>query len=329
MDAKLHDELGRLAALNRYEVLDTPKEPAFDRITALVQKVLDVPICAVSLIDAQRQWLKACVGVGGLELPREIAFCSHTIQQREPFLVTDALTDERFRDNPLVVGDPHIRSYVGVPLSTPDGYNVGSLCAADTKIRVFTADQVVMLQSFAALVVDELELRRIAHTDHLTEAATRRSFLLEMEKAIAQYRRNGTSSALIVLDVDHFKRVNDTYGHPTGDNVLCTVASVLQGELRVNDLLGRLGGEEFGIVLRGATLPEAFQSAERLRAALVSAEIAHETPFRVTASFGVAVLDDGTSPEDWLAEADQALYEAKRGGRNRCCVATRTEAAVA
>lgn len=321
-DAKLQDEPGRLAALHRYEVLDTPKESAFERITGLVKTVLNVPMCAVSLIDTDRQWFKSCVGLTAPQTARDISFCTHTIQRREPMNIPDATMDDRFRDNPLVTGDPHIRSYLGVPLSTPDGYNVGSLCAIDVKPRDFSPEQVGVLSSFAALVVDELELRRIAQTDHLTGASTRRSFSLELEKALAQYRRSGVRAALIMLDIDHFKKINDTYGHPAGDVVLKSVAAELGKQLRSNDTLGRLGGEEFGILLRDTDGATAGDIAERFRLALERVNIDHEPKLSVTASFGLSMLDESVDSVDaWMSSADGALYEAKRGGRNRCCKA--------
>lgn len=317
-DAKLHDEPGRLAALHRYEVLDTPKEAAFERLTNLVKTVLNVPMCAVSLIDANRQWFKSCVGLASTQTDRDVSFCTHTISRREPMQVPDATVDPRFSSNPFVTGAPFIRSYLGVPLSTPDGYNVGSLCAIDTEKRRYTPDQISVLQSFAALVVDELELRRIAQTDHLTGAATRRSFCVELEKALSHHRRAGAPSALLLLDIDHFKRINDTYGHAAGDIVLQSIANRLTTNLRSHDMLGRIGGEEFGILLHGATMRDAMDAAERFRGLLAHVPIAHTPPLPVTASFGIACSEDGLTAQRWLADADQALYEAKRSGRNRC-----------
>lgn len=322
IDTKLHDEAARLAALQRYQVLDTPKEEPFDRITGLIKTVLNVPMCAVSLIDTDRQWFKSCVGLDVRQTARDISFCTHTIQKREPMNIPDALLDERFRENPLVTGAPFIRSYLGVPLSSPDGYNVGSLCAIDAKPRDFTTEQVGVLSSFAALVVDELELRRIAETDHLTGVATRRSFTLEAEKALAQYRRTSSVSALLILDIDHFKKVNDTFGHPAGDSVLKAVANHLKSNLRTGDTIGRLGGEEFGILFRDTDSASALDNAERLRSLIETMQIDHEPPLKVTASFGLAMTNEATEAfQQWLAKADTALYEAKRSGRNTCCVA--------
>lgn len=322
IDAKLHDEPGRLAALGRYEVMDTPREAPFERITGLVRAVLNVPISTLSLIDADRQWYKSCVGMESSDLPREFSFCTHTIQEREPLYVPDTLQDSRFAIYPTVTGAPYIRSYLGVPLANPEGFNVGALCALDVRPHEFSCGQIEVLKSFAALAVDELELRRIAQIDSLTGAATRRGFLLELEKAIAKFVRRGQSTVLLTLDIDHFKRINDAFGHPSGDAVLRTVTSRLQDMLRTEDLLGRLGGEEFGILLADTEVDRAAETAERLRGALENAPFELKEPLRVTASFGISAIgEDRLSPELWLASADEALYSAKRNGRNRCCVA--------
>jgi diguanylate cyclase (GGDEF)-like protein len=322
VDVKLVDEEGRLAAVKRYEILDTEPEIPFDRITGLVKAVMDVPMASISLIDADRQWLKSCVGMGAGDTPREISFCTHTIQAREPMVIEDASKDARFAENPLVTGPPHIASYLGVPLTTPDGYNLGSLCAIDTKPRIYSDAQIEVMKSFAALAMNELELRRIAQVDFLTGTATRRGFCLELDKAISRFTRHGRGSALLTFDIDHFKKVNDAYGHPAGDLVLRAVGARMERLVRASDLVGRLGGEEFGILLTDANLEEATKSAERFRRAIEEMVVESDPPIRVTASFGVAVLEEETrTADDWLATADHALYEAKHAGRNRCCVA--------
>jgi GAF domain-containing protein len=144
-DTKLTDEMGRRAALRRYEILDTPREAPFDRIVNLVKTVMDVPVALISLVDADRQWLKSCLGVDLTETSRDISFCTYTIQAREPLMIPNASEDPRFANNPLVLGPPHIMSYLGVPLATPDGYNLGSLCAIDTKPRTFNAGQIEVM----------------------------------------------------------------------------------------------------------------------------------------------------------------------------------------
>lgn len=320
-DDKLHDEAGRILALRRYGVFDSGREDNFDAITSLVCSVLDVPMCAVTFIDEKRQWLKSSVGLGGSETSRGLAFCDHTIRDRGIMLVEDATLDPRFAENALVTDDPHIRSYAGVPLVTPDGYQLGALCAIDRRPRSYDAAQVAILERFSALVVEQLELRTLAHNDFLTGALTRRAISAAAAKAIRQHDRDMTSAALLALDLDHFKRINDMFGHQTGDEVLKAVASVCTATLRPGDLFGRLGGEEFAILLPSTGFFEAARCAERLRGMIEQLEMPYGP---VTASFGLAMIEEYSDFDAWLAAADNALYQAKRGGRNRW-MANRTD----
>ncbi len=319
-DPKLHDEAARVAALRRYEILDTPAEAPFERITGLVKAVLDVPIATLSLIDSERQWFKSRIGLNPSETARELSFCTHTIQSREPLIVVDASLDPRFAENPFVTGPPSIKSYLGVPLATPDGYNLGALCAIDTRPRSYSAAQVEVLKSFAAIAMDEMELRRLAQVDPLTGTVTRRWFCTEQDRAVARFIRDQRPSALVLMDIDHFKRINDGHGHPAGDLVLRAVAQSLASQIRTNDVLGRLGGEEFGILLPDSSLEAAVQAAERFRQTLEDMLVPHDPPLRVTASFGIAALaPDCLAAELWTKRADRSLYAAKHAGRNRCC----------
>ena len=317
LDEKLFDEPARLAALRRYEVLDTAPEEPFEKLTSLVQSILKVPICAVSLVDAQRQWFKSCQGLDARQTPRDISFCTHTAAQREPLVVSDASEDQRFSENPLVLKAPFIRSYAGVPLSTPDGYNVGALCAIDTVPRSFDSQDIEILQRFAALVVDELELRQVAQHDFLTGVLSRRAFTNEVERRVALYERHGTTSSLIMFDIDHFKSVNDLFGHPAGDKALAEIALRASSELRIEDCIGRLGGEEFGILVAETNCEGAFSLAERIRASLAATPIALPELLTMTASFGIASVA-AAMPDlgQWFAAADAALYKAKHSGRN-------------
>jgi len=322
-DSKLDDEAGRIAALRRYNVLGSAPERAFDRITSLVKTILNVPIVAVSLVDQDRQWFKSCIGLDVRETKRQDAFCDHTIRTRQAMVVPNAALDPRFASNPLVLGPPHIVSYAGVPLNAPDGYNIGSLCVIDTVPRDFDNQQIEVLKSFAAIVVDEFELRLLAGTDELTGAVSRRAFIAEADKAVARFERYALPSAIVAFDIDHFKQVNDTYGHPAGDKVLRAIGACISEMTRPSDAFGRLGGEEFAVLLADTEAGDAYVAAERFRHALEHLIIEHNVPIRITASFGIAALGGGCRTRDaWLASSDAQLYRAKQTGRNRCCAET-------
>lgn len=155
------DEVARLRALRSFHILDTVAEPAFDRVTAIVARILDVPIALVSLIDDERQWFKSCVGLSGTsETSRDVAFCARAILAADVHVVNDATTDPRYSRNPLVVGPPYIRAYAGAPLTTSEGFRLGSLCAIDYRPRAFTPDQLAILTELAAVVVSEMERQR-------------------------------------------------------------------------------------------------------------------------------------------------------------------------
>ncbi|MBC7973002.1 MAG: GAF domain-containing protein [Verrucomicrobia bacterium] len=176
------DESARLRSLCQYQILDTEPEVGFDDLTNLAASICHTPITFVSLVDAQRQWFKAKVGTDVAETPRDVAFCSHAILQLDLLIVPDTLADERFATNPLVVGEPHIRFYAGVPLIMPDGHALGTLCVIDFIPRALTPNQLEALQALGRQVVAQLELRRqLLEADHLTrelqhnEAALRES----------------------------------------------------------------------------------------------------------------------------------------------------------
>lgn len=153
-------ELARLAELAAYRILDTPPEPQFDMVTELARALFATPTAAISLIDANRQWIKSGLGDVG-DAPRELTFCTHTIQQSGAFIVADATADSRFRDNPLVTRDGGIRFYAGVPLATKSGHALGAICVmSDTPRERFSAEDVRKLMMLADIARGELELRQ-------------------------------------------------------------------------------------------------------------------------------------------------------------------------
>ena len=169
------DETARLEALRQYEILDTLPEQVYDDLTRLAAFVCETPISLVSLIDSDRQWFKAKTGLDVVETHRDLAFCAHAILDHELLVVPDASRDERFSDNPLVVGAPNIRFYAGTPLLSPSGHALGTLCVIDTKPRTLGSDQQNMLRALGRQVVSQLELRLSLVQQKRAEAASRRA----------------------------------------------------------------------------------------------------------------------------------------------------------
>ena len=330
-------EADRLAALYRYEILDAPREVTFDRITGLAARVFDVPVAAISLVDADRIWYASCQGAEVTEMPREPGMCATTVLSPVPRIVPDLLDDEIGRDN-LLVRKGLVRFYAGAPLRTSDGHNLGALCLLDADPRTFGPRDVENLTDLAALVVTELELRLrtrqevaairramarehrrlrlLSVTDPLTGIANRRALTEGLALAMAEDLDVERPISLVLADLDHFKTINDRYGHAGGDRVLTAVAECLGKQVRPGDLVARFGGEEFIAMLNATSRTAAQGWAERTRLALEDLRV-DGVPVRVTASFGVATHDGAESADELIHRADLALYQAKRAGRNR------------
>jgi GAF domain-containing protein len=152
-------EAARVAALNRYAILDSEPEQSFDDLVILASHICKTPMALLTLVDDHRQWFKSRVGVDVQETPLELSICAHAIQQNDLFIVSDTLEDARFRDNPLVVGDPHIRFYAGSPLVNEDGFALGTLCVVDRQPRELDKDQKEALAAVSRLALRQMELR--------------------------------------------------------------------------------------------------------------------------------------------------------------------------
>ncbi len=191
-------ELSRLAALLRYEILDTPDEAAFDDYTQLASYICNTPIALISLVDDHRQWFKSRFGLDVSETPRDISFCTYTIEGSDIFEVTDAQLDQRFRDNPLVTGEPYIRFYAGAPLITPDGYSLGTLCVIDRQPRQLDEGQRDALLRLSRQIMRLFEERQQAHR-YAEQAALHQALL------------NSAASAMVVTTADgHISGANPT-----------------------------------------------------------------------------------------------------------------------
>lgn len=184
------DESARLAALRRYRILDTDPEEAFDDLTLIASQICGTPIASITLIDEDRQWFKSRIGLSMSETARSIAFCDHAIRHKGIFLVPDASRDARFRENPMVTGDPHIRFYAGSALVTPEGHAIGTLCVVDRIPRKLTDDQERALDALRRQTEAQLELRRnlvelqhaLAERDHAEDEQTK--LVVELRRSL-------------------------------------------------------------------------------------------------------------------------------------------------
>ena len=180
-------EVERLRNLAQYQIMDTPPEEQYDDLTALASQVCSTPISVISLLDRSRQWFKSVVGLDVSETPRDWAFCHYAIQQDDVMIVPDALEDERFKTNPLVLEQPHIRFYAGVPLVTPEGHRLGTLCVIDTEPRQLLGEQQEVLKVLARQAMNHLNSHR-RHVHALRSMDTQSQQIEKLEAALEQMK---------------------------------------------------------------------------------------------------------------------------------------------
>ncbi len=309
------DESERLEALQGLCILDTDPEERFDRYTRLARRLFGVPIALVSLVDADRQWFKSVQGLEATETPREISFCGHAILDEGPLVVSDATRDDRFHDNPLVQDDPAIRFYAGHPLRTPDGSKIGTLCVIDREPRTLDADDQALLGDLAEMVQAEFATIALATVDELTGLSNRRGFRAISAQAIAACRRRKAPATLVYLDLDGFKQINDEFGHAEGDRALTTFASLLLESFRESDIVSRIGGDEFAVLVVDSDAPRTTISIQRFEEVLRRRNAQPEPRYALAFSAGVVGFDPEkhATIEDLLAQADERMYAAKAG----------------
>lgn len=310
----------RRREIEDFGVLEDESLAVLERISRIASAALNMPITHVSFIDGQRQWVRAAVGIDRTDLPIEDSMCIHVIETGEMLVVEDPESDARFAHNRYVIGAPRIRFYAGAPLITHNRVPIGTLCAIDNNRRHFSSDERAILTDLAALTIHQLELGRAALVDGLTGSWNRRMLARVAAAEVHRSSRTGRIFSLAMLDLDHFKQLNDTYGHGAGDDVLVRFTDVIREHLRPEDWLFRLGGEEFGVLIVHANASEAGIVIDRMRAALaLEGPLAETRP--VTFSAGIAEARWGVAGsgalKSMLERADKALYKAKETGRNR------------
>ena len=335
-------EQERIKTLHSLGLLDTPMDGRFEKITRMVCQVMNVPIAIFNLVDQDRQHYKSSVGINNVvNATRKNAFCTHALHEKDMLLIPNTAKDERFHDNPFVNGELlNMGFYAGCPIAAPNGLPIGTLCAIDTKPREMSKDQLESLRDLADMIETEIKMislsrsqqtlveelddaRRLAMLDPMTRLWNRAGMNALMEKELMEALRNKSPVTLAITDIDHFKKVNDTYGHLVGDAVITEVAKRLSMALRAEDVVGRIGGEEFLIILAGAKADTLFETVDRIRKKISDTPIEHEgKEYPVTMSFGVtsAVPERAGDTLRLIKAADDALYEAKHAGRNRVAI---------
>lgn len=342
------NESQRLEALESYSILDTVSEQEYDDLAFLAAHICGTSISTIAFLDKDRKWHKSKNGIDKDSVPREFAICSHTIMGTESLIVNDTLEHEVFRNIGIVVNPPHVRFYAGVPLLSPEGFAVGTLCAIDTKPKKLNAVQRRALEILARSIESMLETRRhvqllenrqgqlrehqenihelnqklkhLSGTDMLSGLWNRRVQTEVLARELKRYKRDLQPICIMMLDIDHFKSVNDNFGHEVGDQSIQLVAKILTDNTREIDYCIRFGGDEFIVILPNIDTEYINLAADRIRNEIESAS-KNLQPF--TVSIGVVVLEGSIVASDqMLLEVDKCLYQAKSEGRNRVVMKT-------
>ena len=323
------NETARLAALRDLQILDTPAERLYDDVVQLAAAICRTPIALINLVDADRQWGKALVGLESSEAPREASFCARTIVADDGLLVVpNTLEDPAWATNAQVVGEPRLRFYAGAAIVDGDGHALGSVCVADREPRVLAAQALDALQVLARQTAAHFalrrqtrrlheandELRRLAVQDPLTGLPNRTLLYDRLEHALRRSGRSGGVVGVIFCDLDGFKAVNDELGHEAGDELLCTVAQRLLFAARETDTVARLAGDEFVVVCPDVGDETTLTAvAERLSAAVARPTRLRDGAADPGMSMGLVLAAAGEDVDSVLRRADAAMYAAKRG----------------
>ncbi len=323
------DEARRLAALHRYGILDAPADPDLEAITRLASHIAGTEVAVINLIDADRQVQPAATGMEPGTFTRDQSMCAHVVAEDALIHVADARHDPRFADNPFVTGDiADVRLYASAPLRTPDGFAIGSLCVVDSHPGDLDASRLAALEDLSHQVVQLLELRRhvedlgnalaevdhLAAHDHLTGLANRRRF---MDEVASQLRgRHAVTPLVVYCDLDGFKPINDAHGHEIGDLVLVTVAERLQRAVRHDDVVARIGGDEFAVLCADLTEDDSETLVDRLRDEVEQPIATPVGDVAVGLSIGVARAFGAADVDDLLRAADGAMYVNKKDRRS-------------
>jgi diguanylate cyclase (GGDEF)-like protein len=329
----------KLASISSSKLLYTPLEERFERVTRLARRALSVPVAAVTLIDDKKQWFKSVSGWNVTEIPSERSLCLWTVETNDITVIPDTRTDPRTRDHALVRNPPHFAFYAGVPLRDERDLVTGTFCVYDTKPRRFRAADRQCLRDLSGIAQREVysdrlsdahnalssklgAARREAMMDPLTRLWNRRGAAALIKNAFEKADRERSVVAVALLDLDHFKTINDTHGHQIGDEVLRRLGARLTASVRLHDACCRIGGDEFLLLMCDTDGATAKRVTERVRRSITETPIPTrqgDVRMSISAGFTIRLPDEQTTVETLLDRADKGLMASKSAGRNRVC----------
>jgi diguanylate cyclase (GGDEF)-like protein len=326
----------QLATLHMGNLLNTPIESRFNRLTYLARRALGVQAVTISLFDGEREWIKAadCSDLGEVPLTQSLA--AELSRDGVPVLVHDTLLDDRCRLHQLVTSTPAVRFFCVYPLRDQANDVIGALVAYDTAPRQSTNETIEILKQAGQLAQRELFLveassaqdqllsklsaaRRQALLDELTRLWNRRGGLQILEHEITNRANRNEGIGVCIADLDRFKDVNDSYGHRAGDTLLQRSAAAMVDGVRPGDTVCRLGGDEFLLIIPAVSVTQLGGVLERVKTLVATHAVRiNEVNVRVTLSIGAYLHppNEQTTAEDLLRRADEAVYRAKAAGRN-------------
>lgn len=303
-----NDEESRLAVLHAMELLDTPDEERFDRITRLAQRLYDVEISLFSLVDTERQWFKSARGLDVRETPREVSFCSRAIDQDDTMVIEDARQDERFRSNSLVTGFPFICFYAGAAVRASNGSKLGTLCLIDSRPRSLAPREIDLLEQLAGLVELETEDSLEAIHDPLTGMLNRTGFEKRAARLLDICTRFRLRADMLFIDIDHFHQYNQEHGNAAGDHFLRAFSRLLTDTFREADLVSRFGSDEFVVLLVERDSAGIHALQDSLRQRFRSVQTRPQAALDFSSGHAALAHEAHDDLQTLLTRADQNMY---------------------
>lgn len=332
-----HNENARIDFIKSLNILDTPAEERFNRITRIACQLLNVPISLVSIVDQKRQWFKSSEGLSVSETPREYAFCAHAIHGDMPLIVEDATRDSRFCDNPLVTGTPNIRFYAGFPLTFAGDIRIGTLCAIGTEPRTLTPHEIRIMADLRAMVEAEMksvllsqttleliqensESERAVLIDPITRLWNKDGVSQLLWREMDFAARNNNKTGLALVDIDNFARFAQDKDPLAGHAPLQFTAKKLLSSLRPYDIIGRWQDDAFMLILPNTDGEAMAGLLAHIKNSFKMIPLYCDDRFDyLTLSIGATIIQpDITLPiEDRLTDVTDNLRKAQKLGGNQ------------